>query len=88
MAPGSAYQRGLYQAPLPAGMRHHLLFTFSRKSASFGESDDQSVSVASQLLPPAQRDAFKLYGFDDTHMGVLRNPEVSLLLNQLLAGAY
>jgi pimeloyl-ACP methyl ester carboxylesterase len=88
MAPGSEYQRGLYSKPLPSGMKHHLLFTFSRKSASFGESDDQTVSVASQLLPQAQRDAFKLYGFDHTHMGVLRDPEVSQLLNELLAGAY
>lgn len=88
MAPGSAYQRSVFQAPLPEGMRHHLIFTFNRKSASFGESDDQAVTVASQLLPQAQREATKVYGFDNTHRGVLRDPEVSRLLNQLLAGAY
>jgi pimeloyl-ACP methyl ester carboxylesterase len=86
MAPGSAYQRSLYSTPLPAGMQHHLLFTFNRKTSSFGESDDQTVTVASQLLPQAQRDAFKLYGFDDSHMGVLQEAQVSLLLNQILAG--
>ena len=84
MAPGSDYQKSLYAAPLPSNLQHHLLFTFNRKTASFGESDDQAVTVASQLLPQAQRDAAKLYGFDDTHTGVLRNPQVSLLLNQLL----
>ena len=88
MAPGSAYQRSVLQAPLPEGLQHHLLFTFNRKSTSFGESDDQAVTVASQLLPQAQRGAFKVYGFDDTHRGVLRNPEVSALINRLLAGAY
>jgi len=88
MAPGSEYQKSLYSTPLPEGVKHHLVFTFNRKSASFGESDDTVVTVASQLLPQAQRDAAKLYGFDDTHTGVLRDPQVSLLLNQLLAETF
>src|SRR3954463_276016 len=37
MAPGSDYQRTLYSTPLPAGVQHHLMFTFNRKSSSFGE---------------------------------------------------
>lgn len=88
MAPGSAYQRSLYSTPLPAATKHHLVFTFNRKSASFGESDDQVVTVASQLLPQAQRDAAQLHGFDENHTSVLRNPQVALLVNQLLAGAF
>jgi triacylglycerol esterase/lipase EstA (alpha/beta hydrolase family) len=86
MAPGSEYQKSLYAAPLPEGMRHHLIFTF--KGSASGESGDGAVSVASQLLPQAQRDAVKLYGFDDTHTGVLRDPQVSLLVNQLLAETF
>ena len=88
MAPGSAYQRSLYSTPLPAATKHHLVFTYNRKSASFGESDDQVVTVASQLLPQAQRDAVRLYGFDENHTSVLRNPQLALLVNQLLAGAF
>jgi hypothetical protein len=88
MAPGSAYKRSLYSTPLPAATKHHLVFTFNRKSASFGESDDQVVTVASQLLPQAQRDAAQLHGFDENHTSVLRNPQVALLVNQLLAGAF
>jgi len=88
MAPGSEYQRNLYSAPLPDATRHHLIFTFQRKSDSYGEADDQGVTVASQLLPQAQRGAFRLYGFDETHMGALRNAQVSLLVNQLLAETF
>ena len=88
MAPGSEYQKAVFAQSLPAGTRHHLLFTYNRKSSSFGESDDQSVTVASQLLPAAQRGAARVYGFDDSHVGVLRDPEVSKLLNELLAGSY
>ena len=34
------------------------------------------------------RDAVRLYGFDDSHVGVLRDPEVSALLNRLLGESY
>jgi pimeloyl-ACP methyl ester carboxylesterase len=74
MAPGSEYQRSLYAAPLPAGLQHHLVFTFN----------DETVPLSSQLLGQAQRGAARLYGFGETHMGVLSNAEVSLLLNELL----
>ncbi len=88
MAPGSQYQREIFGHALPPGMQHHLLFTYQRKSASFGESDDQGVTVASQLLRGAQNAAVRTYGFDDTHMGVLADPEVSALLNDLLARSF
>ena len=85
MAPGSAYLKEIFETPLPAETAHHLVFTFSRKSASFGPSDDQAVTVASQLRREAQKEATRLYGFDDTHIGILLDAEVSALLNRLLA---
>jgi pimeloyl-ACP methyl ester carboxylesterase len=88
MAPGSPYQQSVLNPPLPAGLQHHMVFTFQRNRTSFGESDDQGVTVASQLVVPAQKNAVRVYGFDDTHMGVLRNPEVSNLLNDLLARSF
>jgi len=88
MVPGSQYQQSVFARPLPPEMQHHMLFTFQRKSGSFGESDDQSVTVASQLATPAQSNAVRVYGFDDTHVGVLRNPEASRLLNELLAKSF
>jgi pimeloyl-ACP methyl ester carboxylesterase len=88
MVPGSGYQRSVLGQPLPPGMQHHMLFTFQRKPSSFGESDDQGVSVASQLAVPAQSNAVRLYGFDDTHVGVLGNPDVSKLVNELLEKSF
>jgi pimeloyl-ACP methyl ester carboxylesterase len=85
IAPGSDYLRGLFSAPLAASTDYRLIFTYARKTASFGASDDRTVTVASQLSLPAQRAAARLYGFDDTHAGVLRNPGVAALLNELLA---
>ena len=88
MVPGSAYQQSVFARPLPAELQHHMAFTFQRKSTSFGESDDQGVTVASQLVVPAQSNAVRMYGFDDTHVGVLSNPQLSKLLNELLAKSF
>lgn len=96
MAPGSEYQRSLFHAGratrdeprrLAAGTRHYLLFTYKQGSATLGEANDGVVTVSSQLRPEAQRDATKLYGINETHMGVLQSDEVSSLLNELLRGA-
>lgn len=86
MAPGSEYQKSLFARPLPAGMAHHLVFTF--KGSASGESADGVVTVASQMYPQAQHEAVRLYGFNDTHDGVLGNKEASALLNDLLARSY
>jgi len=55
-------------------------------AAKGGASDDEAVTVASELRPAAQAGATRLYGFDDTHTGVFRNAEVSTLINKLLDG--
>jgi pimeloyl-ACP methyl ester carboxylesterase len=87
MVPGSEYLERLYTRALPKGMAHHLIFTFKR-SGSSSESNDGSVTVASQLRLQAQREAARIYGFDDTHEGVLRDAAVSTLVNDLLAQSY
>ncbi len=84
LVPGSDYLKSLFAAPLPAQTRYYLLFTFNRKKGSFGTSGDHTVTVASQLSAPAQQEAVRLIGYDDTHSGVLRDAAVSSRLNQLL----
>jgi pimeloyl-ACP methyl ester carboxylesterase len=79
MAPGSQYLSTLFAptSPLPAGTAYHMFFTIN----------DQTVAPASQLRREAQREAVRIYGFDESHMGVLGNAEVSVLINALLAKA-
>jgi pimeloyl-ACP methyl ester carboxylesterase len=88
VTPGSDYLQSLYAVPLPTETKFHLLFTFRRKSASFGESDDQTVTVASELGIRAQRDAVRLYGFNDSHDEILQDPATSELLDSLLAETF
>ena len=43
------------------------------------------ITLESQLEPRAQRQATKIYGFNETHRGVLSSTEVAALVNSLLA---
>jgi pimeloyl-ACP methyl ester carboxylesterase len=88
MTPGSDYLKSLFEMSLPTGTRHYLLFTFNRNTTSFGASSDGKVTVASQLATPAQREAQRVVGFDDTHVGILQNPQLASLLNQLLTETF
>jgi pimeloyl-ACP methyl ester carboxylesterase len=93
MAPQSAYLTDLFftthdgapvHRPLPAGVQHHLLFSFKSRGAMSGECSDSTVTLASQLYEGAQKDASRLYGFDETHMSILDSIETSRLVNRLL----
>jgi hypothetical protein len=71
---------------LPATLTYHLLFAFRRNSSSFGPSDDGTITVESQTRWEAQDDAdHRLYGMNETHVGVLESEETSRLINEILA---
>lgn len=94
MAPNSAFQRELFfedpetmtvRRRLPRGIVHHLFFGFHRDESWPGASSDSTIALVSQLRAEAQADAARIYGHDDTHTGIVRDPEVSAQLNEILA---
>lgn len=87
MTPGSEFLTQLFYKEsrirhLPAHTSHHLIFTYLS-----GKSDDSTVSIESQLRPEAQKDAEHIYGFLQSHSGVLEHTETSKLINQTLYDA-
>jgi pimeloyl-ACP methyl ester carboxylesterase len=66
---------------LPASTAYHLIFAFLPT-----ESGDGTISLVSQLRREAQEDAVRLYGLEQSHTGVLADPDASRLLNRLLGG--
>ena len=50
-------------------------------------ASDGVVAVSSELPLHVQEAADKVYGFNHSHVGILNAPEVSALVNSLLAGA-
>jgi pimeloyl-ACP methyl ester carboxylesterase len=93
MAPASDYLQSLFytqaaaRRSLPERTQHQLLFSFKKGNGSLGQSSDQVVTVASELRAEAQDEAAGVYGFDDTHAGILESPQVSLRVNRLLDAA-
>lgn len=90
MVPGSRFLNRLYYSGaagsprrlrLPPHLAHHLVFAFLPTT-----SGDGTVTLASQLRREAQEDATRLYGFSQSHVGVLGDPQTSELVNGLLAG--
>jgi hypothetical protein len=87
LAPGSPFLQALLAKPLPPHIPHDLLFSFGGKSRLLDVANDGVVTLWSELTPAAQAGARRLYGFDTTHTGILREEAVWRLLSQLLASA-
>lgn len=74
--PDSAFIAGLHRKALPASLEYHLLFAYADDRAfKTGGTSDGVVPLASQLSPPAQREADVQLGFDATHTGVLHHED-------------
>jgi pimeloyl-ACP methyl ester carboxylesterase len=84
MAPGSAFLKALPETPLPPECGHFLLFGYRGRG---GEANDGTVTVESELSMPIQREATRVMGFNETHIGILRSDEVAAKVNAILTGA-
>jgi pimeloyl-ACP methyl ester carboxylesterase len=87
VASGSAFLESLYKTKIPENIPFYLLFAFrSPKLLKTGENSDGTIGIRSQLFPAAQFSAKSVYGFDETHTGVLTSDKVIEVLNEILAG--
>ena len=90
LPPGSyritAFEESLMGNPLPRGLRYNLFFGFGggNDSLLLQGANDGVVSVATELDPRAQRAAIKIFGYDETHMGIRNNAAVAAHLNAVL----
>jgi hypothetical protein len=87
MAPNSAFLSALPKTALPPECEHFLLFGYRGRAGLSGEANDGTVTVASELSMPIQREAKQVMGFDETHTSILRSAEVTAKLNAILAEA-
>jgi len=87
MAPGSPFLEGMFGTSLPPQCPYYLLFSYAGHSLLLDQANDGVVALSSELALPAQRAAKQVYGFDESHVSILRSAEVSQTLNMLLANA-
>jgi len=86
MAPGSSYLQKIDSVDLTQGPKHHLIYSYSHEAGGKQEEDDGVVTVESQLIDSARRNATAVYGVADNHVGVVTNPCTMALVPAILEG--
>ena len=86
MAPGSAFQTNILNKNLPSSLDHYLFFAYKGKnSLILDSSNDGVISLSSQLFEKAQEKASLVYGFNETHVSILKSELLSLYLNEIIS---
>lgn len=80
IATGSAFLQDLISWQWPKSIPYHLVFSFLT-----GASDDGIVSLASEIPLKIQREATRIYGFNNSHVGTLNDPVFLSLFHSILA---
>ncbi|MFC2074310.1 lipase family alpha/beta hydrolase [Campylobacterota bacterium] len=84
MAPKSEFLNSLFSIPLKQGQNHYLLFSFKGGDVIVEGKGDGVISISSQLLPIAQESATLVRGFNVDHTSILKNKDVSRIINTIL----
>jgi pimeloyl-ACP methyl ester carboxylesterase len=85
MAPGSPFQQGLWEEPLPGETAYTLVFGYRGESSMFMDRDnDGTVALVSVLDTKAQMAASRVYGFHENHVSILSSQDTLNLLNAVL----
>ncbi len=88
VASGSAYQKEIFRRHLRGKIPHLLLYSHkASKSLILPDENDGTVSVPSELAPPAVKDAVKVIGFNETHVSILSNSDVIRDTHRFLDGS-
>lgn len=87
IATGSEFLGNLSQRPFPKELPFNLFFTYQDQArVKLGESGDGVVTLKSQLLPSLQSAATRVYGFNETHEGLLTSEMARKEFIRLLEG--
>ena len=87
MAPDSPFLRQLPETALPPECEYSLFFSYRGGSDFSKEANDGTVTVASELSMPIQRQAAHVMGFNEGHTSILESDDVAAHLNATLLRA-
>ncbi len=87
LCPHGRFLKALFAKPLPPGIDYYLLFSHRGGRGIVRPNNDGAVTLASQLRPEAQAEAKRIFGFDESHTGILSSPEVLARYDALLLEA-
>ena len=86
MVPGSPYIDAIFAQKLPDSLPYYLMFSHSGEHSRTMRNNDGSVELASELDYRAQAEAERIFGYDETHVGILSSKRVLEAVNLLLDG--
>jgi len=80
--PTSQFIKNLYRKPLPEVINHQLFYAYNNSSTfKLGENSDGVVPLSSQLYPKAQQQSQSQFGFNNSHVDILKD---EVMINHLL----
>ena len=85
MVPDSPFIQSLFARRLPEFVTYDLLFSYRGDCRFFLENNDGTVEISSQLDMRAQREARRIYGFDEDHGSILTSAETLAQIARLLS---
>ncbi|MDH3336279.1 MAG: hypothetical protein OEM85_01445 [Gammaproteobacteria bacterium] len=84
LSPDSDFVSTLFDSTLPDGLPHYLLFGFHQDNFLSSGSSDGVIRLSSQLRDAAQEQAWKIRGYDEGHVSILRSDAVISNVNSIL----
>ena len=85
MVPESPFIRSVFARRLPASVTYDLVFSYRGDCSLFLENNDGTVELSSELDQRAQREARRIYGYDEDHGSILRSGEAIAQIIRLLS---
>lgn len=86
IASDSLFIKNLYRRQMPTHTEYYLFFGYKNmKPIKVGYNGDESLSLKSMLDNRAQKEAKKIFGFNETHTSILNSADVLLQYNKILS---
>jgi len=85
--PNNRFIKELYRKPLPKFVNHQLFYAYKNTNTlKLGENSDGVVPLSSQLHSEAQKQSHEQFGFNNSHVDILKNDEMITLLLKKMNG--
>ncbi len=84
LCPQGPFLQALFARPLPSWVDFYLLFSHRGSRSIARPNNDGTVTLTSLLRPEAQAEAKRIYGFDESHTGILSSQAVLARYNAVL----
>jgi len=82
--PNSEFIQAIYTNPLPEYIDFYLLFGVRGECSIMMANNDGTIEIASEIDYRAQRDAQRIFAYDEDHDSILKSPDVLERFRELL----